>query len=220
MLKKKAGALRKRADEPGWAIFRNPVEPGDQRRSPAGERALPPPLIFWMALDILRNAGLAALGTILWPPRFFYLGSKVVKPKFTASAQLLRSGTPEFFQSVSTHARDVFRTVYQSRSCIAELGSSAKPPLPPETLIKCIKIEPEPDSDLRKVCWLRRTKEQAVNLLNTYLRQSVAFTKELDEQANQGCTRFLKTAGTKMNEDITSLHEEFRGKAGASPLAG
>ena len=220
---KQAGALRKRAEEGADGLFfGTPVEPGDSNWRSAGpaREPAPKPFDFWMALDILSQRWYwLALGAILGAAGFFYLGSKVVKPKFTASAQLLRSETPEFFKA-SQLTPETFSGLIKSPELLRRVGEQAKPPLPPETLIKCIKIEPEPDSDLVKVSLASPDQEQAVNLLNTYLRQSVAFTKELQtEQAARVVHDYLKQQVTKMNEDITSLHEEFRGKAGASPLA-
>src|SRR5262245_5157391 len=49
-----------------------------------------PVINFWVAVDLLAHRwGWIALGALLCTAGFFYLGSQMIKPKFTASAQLL-----------------------------------------------------------------------------------------------------------------------------------
>src|SRR5215470_11199144 len=100
---KQPGAVRKRAeDSPDGLFFGTPVEPGDPNwRSPGrASEAAPKPFDFWIALDILgQRWRWLLLGAIVCAAAFFYLGTHLVKPKFTASAQLLRSETPEFFKA-------------------------------------------------------------------------------------------------------------------------
>src|SRR5580765_1202375 len=93
---------------------------------------------FWVAANLLvRRWGWLILGGLVGASGFFYLAQRVVLPKFTASAQLIRS--PELLRRV---------------------GDQAKPPIPPETLFKCIKVEPEADSDMVKILLAARRPEQ------------------------------------------------------------
>ena len=220
---KHAGAVRKRAEEnPDGLFFGTPVEPSENGWHSAGRASepAPKPLDFWIALDILLQRWYwLALGAILCAAGFFYLGSKVVKPKFTASAQLLRSETPEFFKA-SQLTPETFSGLIKSPELLRKVGEQAKPPLSPERLIKCIKIEPEPDSDLVKISLASGDPDEAVNLLNIYLRESVAFTKQMQtQQAAKVVHDYLKQQVDRMNEDISGLHQQFRGKAAGSPLA-
>src|SRR6187401_3051291 len=63
----------------------------------------PHKLDFWMTLDILANRWhWLAIGGILFAGAFFYLGTNLIKEKFTANGQLRRMETPEFFKAAPT----------------------------------------------------------------------------------------------------------------------
>src|SRR4051812_24345007 len=60
-------------------------------------------LEFWTALDILANRWhWLAIGGIVLAGAFFYLGSNLIKDKWTASAQLMRNNIPEPFKATPT----------------------------------------------------------------------------------------------------------------------
>src|SRR5262249_31201534 len=132
---KHTGAVRKRAEEgPDGLFFGTPVEPSENGwNAPGrGSEAAPKPFDFWIALDILSQRWYwLVLGSILCAIGFFYLGAKVVKPKFTASAQLLRSETPEFFKA-SQLTPETFAGLIKSPELLRRVGQQSNPPLPAE----------------------------------------------------------------------------------------
>jgi len=220
---KSAGAVRKHPEQgPDGLFFGTPFESGGNAwRGPEHPGAAAPKSFdFWVALDILAHRWYwLFLGALLCAAGFAYLGYSFIKPKFTASGQLLRSETPEFFKSTQL-TPETFAGLIRSPDLLRKVGDQAKPPIPPDRLLKCIKIDPEPDSDLVKVMLAAPNPQEAVDLLNIYLQESVAFTKELQtEQAAKIVNDYLKQQVAKMNEDISSLHEEFRGKANSALAA-
>jgi len=169
MLKKKRGALRKRADEgPDGLFFGTPVDPADPNWRSAGRASEPAPKPFdfgwrWTSVATLVLAGLWAQSCA---PPVSFTGLQSRSNQIHRSAQLLRSETPEFFKASQLTPETFSGTDQVRRSCFAELGSRLNRRFR-RTLIKCIKIEPEPDSDLVKSRLASPDQEQAVNLLNT-----------------------------------------------------
>src|SRR5215510_11292036 len=116
----------------------------------------PPPGRFdgWVVANVLARRWVWLMfGGLLGALGFFYLAVNYVQPKFTASAQLLRFDT-------SAGGNDLFKTplsaetfsgLIRSPDLLKRVGEQAAPPLPPEKLFKCIKVDPEPDSDMVKV---------------------------------------------------------------------
>src|SRR6185503_4671449 len=81
----------------------NPNGPSAMDGVQTNGHSRPPVFGFWVALDMLvhRWAWLA-LGALVGTGAFFLLASHFIKPKFTASAQLIRYESPaakDFFQS-------------------------------------------------------------------------------------------------------------------------
>src|SRR5436190_18045574 len=90
--------LDRKSDQNGQ---RNGFDPRDNERafSPGqtdvNGHSRAPVLNFCVAVDLLaRRWGWITLGALLCAGGFFYLGSQMIKPKFTASAQLLRFESP------------------------------------------------------------------------------------------------------------------------------
>jgi len=167
-----------------------------------------------MALDILANRWhWLAVGAIIFAGGFFYLGSNLIKEKFTASGELRRIDEPEFFKKTPT-SPDTFAALICSPELLNEVGQHADPPMLGEQLAKCLKVDPQPDSDMVKVMLQMRDAQAAVDLLNIYIDAAVAFTKELQtKQAVKLSDDYLKQQVEKMNDDITALQKQFRGLA-------
>ncbi len=110
---------------------RNDKSEESKSSSPNGSRvhsnghSAPQKLDFWVAMDILANRWhWLAVGGILLAGAFFYLGSNLIKEKFTASGQLRRNETPEFLKSTATSRKRLPRSSVH-RICFA--GSARQP---------------------------------------------------------------------------------------------
>jgi protein involved in polysaccharide export with SLBB domain/capsular polysaccharide biosynthesis protein len=168
---------------------------------------------FWVVVGALTHRWhWLAIGAILFGAGFFELGSWYFKPKFTASAQLLRDDTSSEFFKQTPITPETFAGLLRSPELLRRVGAQADPPIPPEKLTKLIKIEPEPDSDLVKVQLAASDPHDAVDLLNYFSKEAVAFTKEFQKnQAAKLANEYLKKQVSQMDSDIKVLQEQFRG---------
>jgi protein involved in polysaccharide export with SLBB domain/capsular polysaccharide biosynthesis protein len=169
-------------------------------------------LDFWTALDILANRWhWLAIGGILLAGVFFYLGSNLIKDKWTATAQLRRNDLPEPFKANPT-SPETFAALIRAPELLRKVAESADPPMMAEDLARGLKVDPDPDSDMVKVMLQMRDAPQAVKLLNLYLKEAVDYTKELQkEQAGRLSKDYLKEQVKRMEDDIEALERQFRG---------
>src|SRR6267378_113061 len=178
---------------------------------------------FWTALEVLTQrwgwicfAGLLGAGTL------FCSGWYLIKPKFTASAQLMRYENPiskEFFYKETPMTPETFAGLIRSPELLRRVGATLQPPVEPEKLGKLLKVDPEPDSDLVKVMFLDRNPQIAVDVLNRYLEEAVNFTKEFQqEQARSVADVYLKSQVDQMTQELEALYQQFRGFPGAASL--
>jgi protein involved in polysaccharide export with SLBB domain/capsular polysaccharide biosynthesis protein len=172
-----------------------------------------PKIDFWVVVDALAHRWhWLAIGAIVFGAGFFELGSWYIRPKFTASAQLLRDDTSSEFFKQTPMTPETFAGLLRSPELLRRVGAQADPPIPPEKLTKLIKIEPEPDSDLVKVQLAASDPNEAVDLLNFFSKEAVAFTKEFQKsQAAKLANEYLKKQVSQMDSDIKVLQEQFRG---------
>ena len=174
-----------------------------------------PKVDWWVALNLLARRWVwLILGGLLGAAGIFYLAEKIVQPKFTASAQLLRfdtsAGGNDIFKNQMS--AETFSALIRSPDLLRRVGEQAKPPIPPEQLFKCIRVDPDADSDMVKVLLAARTPQQAVDLLNIYLKEAVEFAKEFQsDQAARLAKDYLTEQVGKMDKDLNALHSEFRG---------
>ena len=177
-----------------------------------------PKIDFWVVVDALTHRWpWLVIGALIFGAGFFELGSWYFKPKFTATAQLMRDETSSDFFKQTPMTPETFAGLLRSPELLRRVGTQADPPIPPEKLTKLIKIEPEPDSDLVKVQLSSFDPHEAVDLLNCFLQQSVAFTKEFQKnQATKLSDDYLKKQVAQMESDIKVLQEQFRGAIGSS----
>jgi protein involved in polysaccharide export with SLBB domain/capsular polysaccharide biosynthesis protein len=174
-----------------------------------------PIINFWVAMDLLAHRwGWIGLGALLCTGAFFYLATEMIKPKFTASAQLLRYESPaakDFFQSTPMTV-ETFAGLIRSPDLLQKVGASVSPAIPPEKLIKRIKIDPQADSDIVKVLLAASNPKEAVELLDSYVREVEVFTKEYQKQlAASVANTYWKKQLEKMDDDIATLEKTFRG---------
>ena len=138
---------------------------------------------FWMALDLLASRWRwLAMGALLCSLAALAGAIRLVGPKFTATAQLLRYATPgvsDFFKQDGPMSPETFAALIQAPEILRRVAEKAVPPIPPESLAKQIKVDPAAESDLVKVTLAARTPQQAVELLNAYLTNAVQYLRDL-----------------------------------------
>jgi len=218
-----SGALRKR--EPDHYGGHSAAEPQTQPSANGaphtnGHSAQPSGSTLWAVADLLAHRwGSLALGFLAGAALFWFLGSHFVKPKYTATAQMVREeslGVPEFLKAAPITA-ETFAGLIRSPELFRRVGTNAHPPIPPEIMAKCIKVDPEPDSAMVKIALAAREPQQAVDLLNLYLRQAETFTRDWQQvRARVVADDYLERQVSQMDHDISTLMTEFRG-APASP---
>ncbi|MGN6554262.1 MAG: SLBB domain-containing protein, partial [Verrucomicrobiota bacterium] len=137
----------------------------------------------------------------------------------TATVQLLRYETPATGENLqgTPLSSETFAGLIAAPDLLRRVGEQVDPPIPPEKLIKQMKIDPQSESDIVKIYFAASDPMQAVNLANRYAEESVAYTKNLQaRQAAEIANNYLKKQVAEMDQDITALHEQFR----ALPMAG
>ena len=213
------GSLRKREEpEPGESYSangKNGHANADTNGSSRAHASAPKPKFdVWTALEILAHRwDWLFLGAALFAGLFFYLGWTFIQPKFTATAQLLRYETPgasEFFRTTPM-TPETFSGLIRSPELLDRVGAEVIPPIPAEKLGKMMKIDPQPDSDLVKITLAAGKPEEAVDLLNKYLNETVSFTREMQKgMAAKVANDYLSAQVAKMNTDIEGLQDQFR----------
>jgi len=172
-------------------------------------------LDFWIILDLLASRWLwLFVGAILCGLAALLVAAKLVRPKFTATAQLLRYTTPgvsDFFKQDGPMSPETFAGLMRAPDLLRRVGDKASPAIPPEIFAKQIKVDPDMDSDLVNVTLVASAPQQAVELLNTYLTNAVQYLRELQaEQVRLAAESYLGKQVEQMNQDIADLDKEFR----------
>jgi protein involved in polysaccharide export with SLBB domain/capsular polysaccharide biosynthesis protein len=180
------------------------------------------PINFWLVVDTLVRRWIwLSFGGFICASAFLLLGLHLVKPKFTASAQLLRYESPaakDLFQGAPMSV-ETFAGLIKSPELLRRVGTNVTPAIPPEQLIKHIKIDPQADSDILKVLLAASNARQAVELLSAYQDNALAFTKEYQAQmARAVANDYFKKQLEKMDVDITALEDAFRGSPASSEI--
>ena len=177
---------------------------------------------LWVALDLLRGRWhWLILGPAFGASLFFLLGTRMVKPKFTATAELLRYealGKSDYFKTTPVSS-ETFVAMIRSPDLLRIVGANVVPRITPETFNKMIKVDPETDSDMVKIQLAERDPRKAVNLLNLYITNAVEFI--LTNEARQAAALandYLKQEVRKMDEDISALQEQLKRTPDASHL--
>ncbi|HEV7924062.1 MAG TPA: polysaccharide biosynthesis/export family protein [Verrucomicrobiae bacterium] len=167
----------------------------------------------WAVLDLLalRWRWLVP-GSLVGAVLFFLMGSYVIKPKYTATAQMLRfESTSDYFKPAPVSA-GTFADLLRAPELLRRVGAQATPQIPTETLVNNLKIDAERASDIAEVQLAARTPQQAVDLLNLYTREAVQFTKDMQaKDAGALANDYLKPQVAQMDKDIAMLHRQFSG---------
>jgi protein involved in polysaccharide export with SLBB domain/capsular polysaccharide biosynthesis protein len=180
------------------------------------------PIDAWLVLDLLlRRWDWLLLGSCISATCFFLLGSHLIRPAFTATAQLLRYETPgksDYFKTAAVSG-DTFAALIRAPELLRSVGERALPQVPPETLNRAIKIDPDPDSDVVKVYLAARDPRQAVDLLNLYITNAVEYTRQQEaKQLQLLANTYLKKEVEEINRDVKQVESQFFGLP-AAPTA-
>jgi len=178
---------------------------------------------LWAVLDLLaRRWQWLLVSALVFGFGGLMAGIRFIGPKYTASAQLLRyetPGTSDFLKPATPMSPETFAGLMEAPELLQSVGAKASPPIPPEILIKQIKVDPGMDSDLVNVVLVARTPRQAVELLNLYLDEAVKYMRDLQaQQARVAADTYLGKQVAQMDQDIAALDHEFRALAMPSPI--
>jgi uncharacterized protein involved in exopolysaccharide biosynthesis len=184
--------------------------------NPAATNAASTPQIdTWMVLDLVARKWIwLVVGCVVGGLLAFVAADKLIGPKFTASAQLLRyeiPGASEFLKSDAPMSAETFGGLILAPELLRRVGQSNCPPIPPETLVKQIKVDPDDESDLVSVALAASTPQQAVQLLNTFLTNAVDYLRDLQsQQVRAEADLYIGKQVAQMDQDIAELDQEFR----------
>jgi protein involved in polysaccharide export with SLBB domain/capsular polysaccharide biosynthesis protein len=172
-----------------------------------------PPIDAWFVLDVLiRRWHWLLLGSCASAGLFAVLGWHVIRPKFTAAAQLLRYETPgksEYFKTPPISG-DTLAALIRSPEVLRQTAEQLVPPVSPDTFGKWIKIDPDPDSDVVKVYLAARDPRQAVEWLNRYITNAVEYTRLQEaRQLQTMANNYLKKEVEEINRDVTEVENQF-----------
>ena len=187
---------------------------GEAHTTQQAHNTAPPGLDFWTVADLLfQRWHWVIVGGIIGAAVFFELSWKFIKPKFTATTELLRYESPAASDALKTPALtpETFAGLIASPDLLARVGEKIKPSIPPEILAKQIKVDMQPDSDIVKILVASRDPWQAVDLANLYASETEAYTKARQaRQAGEVANNYLKKQVADMDQDIVALQEQFR----------
>src|SRR5262249_45664101 len=153
------------------------------------------------------------LGAACGAAGFYLLGAQYIRPKFTASAQLMRYEAPGKSESFKTApiSGDTFAALIRAPELLQSVGHQAQPPIPADLLAKSIKVDPDPDSDIVNIFLASRDARQSVDLLNLYITNAVEYTRTLEaKEAGVIANDYLKKQVDEMDRDLSYIEEQFR----------
>ncbi len=196
---------------------------GDDLEADFLEESSRPPgtsLDVWVVLDLLAQRWRWLVpGSLVGAGLFFLIGWHVIKPKYTATAQMLRFETTSDYFKPTPVSAGTFADLIRAPELLRRVGVQAVPPIPPETFVNNLKIDAERASDIVEVQLAARTPQQAVDLLNLYTREAVQFTKDMQaKDAGALANDYLNEQVAQMDKDITTLHRQFGDLRGSSQV--
>ena len=191
-------------------------KPTNGSRSYTNGHPRPPQVTLLSVLDLVfQRWHWLVLGAACGAACFYLLGLKLIKSKFTATAQLIRYDAPgrsEMFKTTPVSG-DTFSAIIRAPELLQEVCQTAVPPIAPELFAKSIKVDPDPDSDIVRVELAARDPHKAVELLNLYITNAVRYTLRLESaQAGMIANQYLKKQLDELDKDISFLEEKFHEK--------
>jgi protein involved in polysaccharide export with SLBB domain/capsular polysaccharide biosynthesis protein len=189
-------------------------------RYPANGRYRRKIFSFWTVAEVLaRRWHWPVVTGILAAGAFFTLGWYHVKPRFTATAELLRYETPgtSDFLKTAPLTPQTFAELITAPDLLRRAGARIQPPISADELAKRLSVDPQVDSDFVKVSLSASTEPEAIQIVNTYAQETTNYTSELQaKQAAQVAETYLKQEVQGMDKNIADLTAEFRGMPEAS----
>ena len=180
-------------------------------------------ITFWSIFDLVTQRWhWLVLGSASGAVVLYLLGLQLIKPKFTATAQLLRFEAPGKSESFKTApvSGDTFAALIRAPELVQKVAAQAVPPVPAQILAKSIKVEPDPDSDIVKIELAGRDPQKAIDVLNLFITNSVEYTRTLEAKAaGVIANEYLKKQLKEMDDDIAYLEGQFRKQPFAKNLS-
>ena len=171
-------------------------------------------ITFWTIFDlVMQRWHWLILGSATGAVGLYLLGMQLIKPKFTATALLMRYEAPGKSETFKTApvSGDTFSQLIRAPELLQEVAHRAMPPVPAAVFAKSIKVEPDPDSDVVKIELAGRDPQRAIELLNFYITNAVEYTRTLEaKQAGVVANDYLKKLLKDMDDDIAYLERQFR----------
>jgi protein involved in polysaccharide export with SLBB domain/capsular polysaccharide biosynthesis protein len=197
------------ADSPHQA-----ARPDRSSGSHSNGQGRPPQATFLSVMDlVVQRWHWLILGAACGAAGFYLLGLQLIKPKFTATAQLIRYEAPgrsEMFKTTPVSG-DTFSAIIRAPELLQDVCQRAMPPIAPELFAKMIRVDPDPDSDIVRIELASRDPRRSIDLLNLYITNAVQYTLHLEsKQAGVIAEDYLKKQLDEMDKDITYLEEKFR----------
>ncbi|HVV70038.1 MAG TPA: hypothetical protein VHI52_00675, partial [Verrucomicrobiae bacterium] len=174
----------------------------------------PPNFTIWSALELLfARWHWLVLGMLIGGAAFYCLAWYFIRPKFTASAQLLRyepMGRSDYFKTTPISS-DTFANLIKAPELLEDVGAQITPPVRAETFAKWIKVEADPDSDLVKLYLAARHPQEAVDWLNVYATNAVEYTRRLEsKQLSNLAKGYLQKEVQEIDSDVTAVEHQFQ----------
>ena len=169
----------------------------------------------WLVLDLLlQRWHWLFIGTCISASCFYLLAWSFVHPKYTASAQLLRYEAPgksDYFKTAPISG-DTFAALIRAPELLQSVGQRAIPPVSADTFNKCIKVDPDPDSDVVKVYLAASNPQRAVELLNLYVTNAVEYTRQQESKQLQFlASSYLKKEVEDIDHEVKDVENQFFG---------
>src|SRR5258708_4952562 len=207
-------ALRRRDEIDSADSPKQAARPSNGSGSHTNGHARTPQVTFLSVMDlVLQRWHWLILGGAFGAACFYLLGVQLIKPKFTATAQLIRYEAPgrsEMFKTTPVSG-DTFSAIIRAPELLQDVCQRAMPPMAPELFTKSIKVDPDPDSDIVRIELASRDPRRAIDLLNLYITNAVQYTLRLEsKQAGIIADEYLKKQLDEMDKDIGYLEENFR----------
>lgn len=168
-------------------------------------------------IDIVYRRGLIALIIAASAAALGFLFGKLrIEPVHTAGAQVIRHEAPNVFRASETG--DAFKPasvpiqlmlhIMRSKSLMERVSTALKGSVSPARILSGLAIVNERNSDLLNITWNSSTSPQeAVTVLNTYVQELIAHTRQMQSRDAADINRYLKTELARVEQQITAQNE-------------
>ena len=168
------------------------------------------PTQAWFFLELLRRRWLWLLaGGLLFTALGFAGSRHFWKPAFVASARIIRIDSPRTSQvfAYQTLTPQSFVTLLKSPELLARVASNAQPSMSTYDFSRRLRLSPENEGDVVLVETSAATKQGAADLANLFLRDAIAFTKELQARAATEVKGFIQPQIAAVDSEMAALKQ-------------